>query len=240
MSFESESLKKMSLTIAFVSILILAILYLTYSLSNGNIPRNIQTDILKIDEEFYGDTAFDSTNLKFSPILDKNVKKDSNKIIYIKFNVGGSRENTTKNIIYDISLADLKIDCELLSPYIQWKLLKNNEVISVGNLDYKFDTINNGRLVLTNIQQDLKEYSEDKTTYDHYEFYMWFSDSCQDDNILNCEEAEDQTKLLNKNIAGKIEVELYGEGKKELERHPSDKLDKNTCISSDKINNEED
>ncbi len=230
MSFESESLKKMSLTIAFVSILILAVLYLTYSMSNGNISRNLQTDTLKIDEEAYGDTVFNSTNLKFSPILDKNVKKDSNKLIYIKFNVGGSKDNTTKNIIYDISLADLKIDCELLSPYIQWKLIKNDEIISVGNLDYKFDTIVNHRLILTNIQQDLKEYSEDKKDYDHYEFYMWFSDSCQDDNILNCDGAEDQSQLLNKSISGKIEVELYGEGKKELERHPSDTLDKNTCI----------
>ena len=143
MSFESESLKKMSLVIAFVSILILAVLYLTYSLSNSNIFRQVSTATLKIDEQAYGETTFDSTNLKFSPILDKDVKNDSNKIIYIKFNVGGSRDNTTRNVIYDISLAALQIDCELLSPYIKWKLIKNDEVMSTGSLDYKFDTIIN-------------------------------------------------------------------------------------------------
>ena len=161
--------------------------------------------------------------------MDKNVKSDSNHVIYIKFNVGGSKDNNKDNIIYDISLADLKIDCELLSPYIQWKLFKNGKVISVGNLDYKFDTIVNNRLVLTNIQQDLVKYSDDKSVYDHYEFYMWFSDSCQDDNIFNCEGATDQSKLLNKNLSGKVEVELYGDGKKELERHPSLKLDDSMC-----------
>ena len=88
-------------------------------------------------------------------------------------------------------------------------------------------------LLLTNIQQDLKPFNEDKSIYDHYEFYMWFSDSCQDENTLNCENAEDQSNLLNKKISGKIEVELYGEGKKELERHPSEELDKNTCLTKE-------
>ena len=229
MSFEKESIKKMILAIAFISMLFLSIIYLTYSLSNSNISRKVITDTLKVDEEAYGNTIFDSTNLKFSPILDKNATNDSNKIIHIKFNVGASKENTTNSAIYDIALANLNVDCELLSPYIKWKLIKNNEEISTGNLDYKFDTIANGRLILTNIQQNLKEYSDDKNTYDHYDFYMWFSDSCQEENILSCEEAEDQTELLNKNISGRIEVELYGGNKKELERHPSETLDKTTC-----------
>ena len=216
MSFEKESIKKMILAIAFISMLFLSIIYLTYSLSNSNISRKVITDTLKVDEEAYGNTIFDSTNLKFSPILDKNATNDSNKIIHIKFNVGASKENTTNSAIYDIALANLNVDCELLSPYIKWKLIKNNEEISTGNLDYKFDTIANGRLILTNIQQNLKEYSDDKNTYDHYDFYMWFSDSCQEENILSCEEAEDQT-------------ELYGGNKKELERHPSETLDKTTC-----------
>lgn len=229
MSFEKESIKKMILAIAFISMLFLSIIYLTYSLSNSNISRKVITDTLKVDEEAYGNTIFDSTNLKFSPILDKNATNDSNKTIHIKFNVGASKENTTNSAIYDIALANLNVDCELLSPYIKWKLIKNNEEISTGNLDYKFDTIANGRLILTNIQQNLKEYSDDKNTYDHYDFYMWFSDSCQEENILSCEETEDQTKLLNKTISGRIEVELYGGNKKELERHPSETLDKTTC-----------
>ena len=42
----------------------------------------------------------------------------------------------------------------------------------------------------------------------------------------------DQTNLLGKKIKGKIEVELYGPGKKALVRKPSDELDSSTCITT--------
>ena len=103
-------------------------------------------------------------------------------------------------------------------------------LISEGSLDYKFDTIKKGRLVLTPIQQDLKKYSEDKNTYDYYEFYMWVSDSLQSENLLEYEEQELQNNLINKKLKGKIEVQLYGSAKKELVREPSEVLDTNTCI----------
>lgn len=231
MTFEKETLKKLALVIALVAGLILFLMYLTYSLSQGDNSNKVTVDIIKIDEEAYGDTKFDASKIKFSPIIDKNANKESNNIIYIPFNVGGSNENTTDEVIYDIALVDLKVDCNLLSPYIKWKLIKNNVEISSGSLDYKFDTIINNRLVLTNIQQDLIPFNNNKSLYDHYEFYMWFSDSCQEEDISKCN-IIDQSNLLNKDISGKVEVELYGKGKKELIRNPREELDYNTCINN--------
>ena len=232
MTFEQETFKKLGLTIALVSLLVIIIIFITYSLTQGNNPNNITTDIIKVDEEVYGNTSFDASKIKFSPILDKDVNKDSDELIYIKFTVGGSRENSTDEAIYDIALVDLNVDCNLLSPYIKWKLIKNNNEISSGSLDYKFDTIVNNRLVLTNIQEDLIPYDDDKTKYDNYEFYMWFSDSCQEEDITKCDNIIDQTNLLNKSISGKLEVELYGKGKNALVRNPQDKIDYNSCINN--------
>ena len=202
----------------------------TYANNADLAIQSIISKAIYIDDEAYGDNVFDSSNLEFSPILDEDVNKNNNHVIYIPFYVGGASTNNTNNIVYDIALVDLEVDCELLSPYVKWKLLKNNEIISEGNLDYQFDTILNGRLVLTPIQQDLVEYSEDKSTYDYYEFYMWLSDSCQDIELINCLDKEKQNNLLDKKIIGKIEIELYKEVKKELVRNPSKTLNTQTCI----------
>ena len=226
---ETTEIRKIIFTTAIILMILLSIVYLTYSQRVNTPQSEIYTSIMKLDEEVYGKTEFDSTNLDLKPILDKNVNKESNNVIYIEFNVGGSPENDTEEIIYDIALADLDIDCALLSPYLKWKLIKNNLELSTGSLDYKFDTIEKNRLVLTNIQQDLVKYNEDKSKYDHYEFYMWLSDSCQEDNILNCKGSESQTNLLGKKIIGKIEVELFGGNKTLLKRKPQETINQNTC-----------
>ena len=74
------------------------------------------------------------------------------------------------------------------------------------------------------------KYNEDKTKYDKYEFYMWLSDSCQEDDLEKCLNQKDQSYLMQKQLKGKIEVELYTENKKELIRTPSEELDASTCI----------
>ena len=226
---EERTTPKLLKTDALVALLIISIVYITYSLRQTPNTKELTASIIKLDENAYGETEFNNEKLDLKPILDKNVTKESNNVIYITFNVGGSNENSTKEVIYDIALVDLDIDCNLLSPYLKWKLDKNGIEVSQGSLDYKFDTIVDKRLVLTNIQQDLVPYNEDKSVYDKYDFYMWMSDSCQKDNILDCKDSESQTNLLNKKLSGKIEVELYGGNKKILERKPQEKIDINTC-----------
>lgn len=202
------------------------------SLANHRpLTKDISFSTLQLDEDVYGNTTFDSSNLNLRTILDKDVNQNNNHVISISFVVGGNKDNDTEKPIYDIALADLKVDCELLSPYVKWKLYKNGNEISSGSLDYKFDTIKEGRLVLTPIQQDLKEYSDDKSTYDYYDFYLWLSDSCQENSISTCDSSLIQNSLLGKKITGKIEVELYSGPKKLLNRSGSETLDTSTCMN---------
>lgn len=222
-------MKKSRIVIVFIFVLLIVVGFTYASYSEMDLNRAFGK-VFRIDEEAYGINHFNSDNLEFVPIFDEDVNKNSNNVIYIDFRVGGSNLNDEDNIIYDIALVDLEIDCNLLSPYLKWRLVKNNKVIDEGSFDYKFDTIKNGRLVLTSIQQDLKPYSEDKFTYDYYQFYIWISDSYQEKEILNHSDLVDQSYLMGKKLKGKIEVELYGGSKKALVREPSSKLDNNTCI----------
>lgn len=206
----------------------------TYAISVSSSLFQATTSKINIDEEAYGNTSFDSSNIKFIPILDSEVENSINNVIKISFNVGGAKGNDSlDNVIYDIALNKLDVSCDLLSPYVKWKLIKNGEELSNGSLDYKFDTIRNKRIVLTNIQEDLPVYSVNGYGYDNYIFYMWLSDSCQDElGVCNSNgNLIDQSSLLNKSISGKIEVEVNTGNKKSLVRKPSNDLDTTTCIN---------
>lgn len=224
-----EHRRKIFIIMLIFILIIFLIVVFTYALKPELLTNQIASKIIRIDEEVYGETTFDSSNLDFRPILDNWGEDSQNNIIYISFVVGGNINNNIDHIVYDIALADLRLDCSLVSPYLKWKLLKNGELLSSGSLDYHFDTIREGRLILTPIQQDLKDYSEDKNTYDCYDFYMWLSDSCQNDQLDACLNSEDQSDLSGKKISGKIEVELYADTKKELIRTPSDQFSTDYC-----------
>lgn len=234
----NEIIKNKKILIVFIVVVICFAIGFSFASVSEFFSNYAQSRILRVDEEAYGNLEFDSNNLEFVPILDTNVVRDSTRFIYIEFRVGGSDLNDHDNITYDIALADLEVDCELLSPYLKWRLVKNNEMISEGSLDYKFDTILDGRLVLTPIQQDLKEYSEDKQTYDYFQFYMWISDSLQDPDLSNYNGEDDQSNLSGRQIKGKIEVELYGGTKKELVRKPSSEINHDTCFKGESRYNE--
>lgn len=215
--------------ILFIFAIIIIFLSITYSQFFSSVFKKMNGEKIGIDEEVYGSTVFDTTNIDLVPILDKDVTERKENVIHISFLVGGAKDNTVSNIIYDIALNDLKVDCNLISPYVKWKLIKNGIEISNGSLDYHFYTIENGRLVLTNIQQDLIKYSINKNTYDKYDFYLWVSDNCQDKDILKCDDLGDQSFLMGKKLYGKVEVELYSSDKKNLVREKHDVLDTSTC-----------
>lgn len=187
----------------YIIVIFFLILGISYALEQSSISFNATTREYGIAYE----SNFDTSNLQFSPIIDDNLEMNKNNIIKIDFKVGGVENNPNLDIIYDIALVDLSIDPILKSNYIKWKLIKDN--IMIANGDFK-DIGTTDRLVLTGTQQDLPTYTDPQ---DNYTFYLWFSDSCQN-NITECSNAEDQTYMLNKTISGKIEVELYTGKKK--------------------------
>lgn len=204
---------------------------LSFAMNYANSSSGIRANIVKIDEEAFGNAEFNSDYYELSPIMDETIIENNQNVIKFGFRVGGAKENDADNIIYDVSLAELEIDCNLLSPYLKWRLYKNGEIHSEGSFDYKFDTIKNGRLVLTSTQQDLKGYSEDRTTYDQYDLYIWLSDSCQENDLLSCLDSEAQNNLTGRSVKGRINIELRTGTKKELVRNPSDTLDITSCIN---------
>jgi len=173
---------------------------------NG-IGLNISTANLALD--YTGTLTLPSTSL--SPVSDSVISStvSNSNVMKIAFTVKGASTNpSNKDIIYDVALADLNIDCWFRDSNVKWRLYKNSNLLSEGNLSPQFDTIEDGRLVLTNIQQDLPSYN---STADSYVFVLWISETCSD--ITACTSSDDQSYLLNKNISGKIEVELYTESK---------------------------
>lgn len=226
--------------VLIISIVFIWLLY-SQTLADMNHPfiKNTTFSTLKLDEEAYGNTEFNSDRISFRTILDKDVENNFDNVIYISFRVGGNKDNDAVVPTYDIALQDLKVDCDLLSPYLKWKLLKNGEELSHGSFDYKFDTIKDGRLVLTPIQQDLVSYQLNKNEYDYYQFYLWLSDSCQEEDISLCNDVPTQENLLGKKLSGKIEVELYSQAKNDLVRSPKEELDTSTCILENGNNDNE-
>lgn len=120
----SMKFKKMDKRIALIYFIVIAMLLLgfTYALVNGDIAFNVTTAMIGIDESIYGNTIFDSSNLDLKPILDNTVGTSSSEdnVIQIEFKVrGASTNDASDNIIYDIALNDLDVNCNLLSPYIK-------------------------------------------------------------------------------------------------------------------------
>ena len=176
---------------------------------------NVNVNTANLAVNYAGSLSLPSVSLY--PILDSEVATNTQNVMRINFTVKGASSNPNIPIIYDVVLDDLdNLDPVFRSEYVKWDLLKNGTSISSGSLAYSFDTIKDGRLVLTNIQQDLPKSNE---TADSYEFRLWISESCP--TGTGCTEEQDQSDLLNKSLTGKIAINLYTKSKKAHVRVPT-------------------
>ena len=210
--------KKNNFTVLVIEVIaiVLAIIGITYAINYLMDNININANSANLAVDYTGNLTLPSTSL--SPISDSSVATNTENVMRINFTVKGASSNpSNKDIIYDVILSDLVIDCELKSPYLKWQLNKNGSKLSEGSFSPTFDTIKDGKLYLTEIQQDLPSNSSNA---DSYEFIMWLSESCTD--VTNCSEEQDQSNMINKTISGKIETILYTDSKKELVREPGD------------------
>ena len=219
----------------YILVIVSLIVGVTYAMGSASLAINVGTALISVDEDAYGSTTFNSDDIDFRPIIDTNVETSLNNVVKVDFVVGGASTNNNDNIIYDIALVDLALDCDLVSQYIKWKLVKDGVELSNGSLN---KGIKNKRLVLTENQEDLPIYSANKTGYHNYTFYMWFSDSCQSSSITSCIGKVDQSNLLGKYFSGKVEVELYTESKSGYGAiDDRDTSDSSACISTFLLNN---
>ena len=142
----SNKLKTQNVLVILIELVIIigVVAGITYALYNVSNRLILKTSKLGIDTEIYGDTYIDSSNITLEPIIDSAVADNINNVLRIDFNVMGETNNV-KDIIYDIALTNLNIDCELLSKYLKWELYKNNKLLSSGNMSPEYDTIIDNR-----------------------------------------------------------------------------------------------
>ena len=195
-----------------IIVIMLGIIGVTFAASYIMKSINIDVDTASLAVNYTGTLTLPKVDLV--PIEDSSVYTNTDNVMRINFTVKGASSNPNIPIIYDVILSDLEIDNELRSEYLKWELKKNGSIISKGSFDPYFDALNDGKLWLTEIQQDLPTSSQ---SADNYEFILWISESCTED-ITTCTEEMDQSNMLGKKISGKIETVLYTKSKEGLVR----------------------
>lgn len=154
---------------------------------------------------------------ELEPIDDNLINIDTeDNVIRIDFSLRGMKSNLDNNIIYDVIMDEMDIDCAFLNEYTKWNLYKNGSLLSSGNLSPSFDgSVNSKYFKLTNTQEDLPKYNE---KYDNYTFILWISESCKD---LNTCMLIDQSDIINSKISFRVFVALYTGSKVENIRKPN-------------------
>lgn len=208
--------------IKFLVVMLLIIAFgvfgITYAIKIGFFePINIDVNTAPIAVNISYDSGVNGANIvnngNMLPISDNLVTGPNvtdSRVLKAKFIVSNVESNPEKTI-YDISLRDIDIDCDLRTSDLKWRLYKNDTLLSSGNLSPTFDVMQDNRLVLTETQQDLTSSS------DTYVFLLWISEACTGD-ISTCTPENDQSKYLNKNLSATIKVELSTKSKKNLVR----------------------
>ena len=178
----------------------------------NSINVNVDTSKLAIDN-----MNANVTNGTLTPIEDSSVNiNTTSNVLRITFDVKGASTNTGNNIIYD-AILNIDADCSLKNESVKWNLYKNNSLLTSGNTSPKYDKdVLNGKITLTDTQQDLVKYSG---SADKYVFVLWMSESCNEEDITKCDISKGLTSDSGgKSISGNIDIRLNSGKKKENNR----------------------
>ena len=211
MIFKNKDVKVIILEVFLIALGLVGLtLGVKYIMNSINV--NVDTSKLAIDS-----MNANVTNGTLTPINDStvNINTTSN-VLRITFDVKGASTNTGSNIIYDV-LLNLTADCSLKNESVKWNLYKNNNLLTSGSTSPKYDKdVLKGKIMLTDIQQDLVPYSK---TADKYVFILWMSESCNEEDITKCDISKGLTSDSGgKSISGNIDIRLNSGKKKENNR----------------------
>ena len=209
--FKNKDVKVIILEIFLIALGLVGLtLGVKYIMNSINV--NVDTSKLAIDS-----MNANVTNGTLMPINDStvNINTTSN-VLRITFDVKGASTNTGSNIIYD-AILNIDADCSLKNENIKWNLYKNNNLLTSGSTSPKYDKdVLNGKITLTDTQQDLVPYSK---TADKYVFILWMSESCTEEDITKCDISKGLTSDSGgKSISGNIDIRLNSGKKKENNR----------------------
>ena len=210
-----ESVKNRNFLVIIFELLVIAlgilgITYATTKLLNNRTSTTIKTGEYQLD--YQGDSNVSIAEIE--PISDSLVNYNTkDNVIRLEFSLRGVKTNDSDDLIYDIMLNEMDIDCSLLNKYTKWNLYKNGALLSSGSLDPAFDgAVLTDNMRLTTTQEDLPNYNEE---YDNYVLIFWISESC--DDLSTCK-LVDQSDILNSKMNMKVFVALYSGERKEYQR----------------------
>ena len=211
--FKNKNLLVIIFELLVIALGIIGITFATSKLLNDRTSTTIVTSDLNLD--YIGNTDVVISNIE--PISDKLVNYNTTDgVVRVEFSVKGVKSNKETDLIYDVMLNEMDIDCSLLNKYTKWNLYKNGKLLSSGSLDPLFDgNVLSDSMRLTTIQEDLPEYNQD---YDNYVLIFWISEAC--DDIETCE-LIDQSNIVNSKMSMKVFIALYSGDKLEYKRVPN-------------------
>ena len=214
--------KSVKVILLEIFLIILGVVGLTLGVKYimNNIGINVGTSKLAIDNM---NATVSSGNL--SPVADSSVNVNTTSgVLRITFDVKGASTNTGDNIIYD-AILNIDTDCALKNENIKWNLYKNSTLLTSGTTSPKYDKdVLNGKITLTDTQQDLVPYSG---TADKYVFILWMSDNCTESDITKCDiNSGLNSNMSNKTVTGNIDIRLNS-GKKKVNNRVS--IDGDAC-----------
>ena len=217
--------KSVKVILLEIFLIILGVVGLTLGVKYimNNIGINVGTSKLAIDNM---NATVSSGNL--SPVADSSINVNTTSgVLRITFDVKGASTNTGDNIIYD-AILNIDTDCALKNENIKWNLYKNNTLLTSGTTSPKYDKdVLNGKITLTDTQQDLIPYSG---TADKYVFILWMSDNCTESDITKCDiNSGLNSDMSNKTVTGNIDIRLNS-GKKKTNNRKTANIN-NVCTS---------
>ncbi len=226
-----ESLKSRNMLVIIFELLVIALGIIGITFATTKILNNRTSTVIKTGEynlDYRGDTTVNIKDIE--PISDNLVGYNTtDNVIRVEFSLRGVKTNNNDNLIYDVMLDEMDIDCSLLNKYTKWNLYKNGVLLSSGSLDPAFDgNVLTENMRLTDTQEDLPKYNEE---YDNYVLLFWLSEAC--DNLATCE-LVDQSAILNSKMSMKVFIALYTGNKVKYERKPN--LD-GTCANKPELYN---
>ena len=196
-----------------ILVIVLGIVGITYATSVLiNSRASTLITVSDYNVEFVGNSEIMVNGLE--PISDNLINYNTHEnVVRVEFSLRGVKENGDAELIYDVMMKEMNIDCVLLTKYTKWRLFKNGELLANGSLDPAWDgDVLSDSMRLTNIQEDLPKYNED---YDKYVLLFWISESC--DDLEKCE-LIDQSDIIDSNMSMKVFIALYSGAKKAIKR----------------------
>lgn len=209
-AFKNKNLLVIIFEIIIIILGIIGITFATSKLLNDRTSTLITADEYHLD--YQGDSSITISNIE--PISDSMVNINTkDNVIRAAFSVRGVNTNKETNLIYDVMLNEMNIDCSLLNEYTKWRLYKNGSLLSEGNLSPSFDgDVLSDNMHLTTIQESLPKYNEN---YDNYVLLFWISEAC--DNLTTCK-LIDQSNIVDSSFSAKVFIALYSGTKKAYTR----------------------